>query len=111
MLHQCTSFSCPSRHYMNAHPAPLPRLLGLLALLLTHLAAQAQNVGIGTTSPTQTLDVNGSLRVRAAAGSGSGRLLGRSRRRHPAGPKRPVRGHGHGYSPGTHEPGRGGDGQ
>ncbi len=33
--------------------------------------AQAQNVGINTTSPTQTLDVNGQLRVRGLSGSGS----------------------------------------
>jgi DNA-binding beta-propeller fold protein YncE len=51
----------------------LAALLGLLALATT---VRAQNVGIGTTSPTQTLDVNGTLRVRAAAGSGDGRLLG-----------------------------------
>ncbi len=52
------------------------RLLGLVMLLLLAvlLKAQAQNVGIGTTSPTQTLDVNGSLRVRALTGPGS-RLL------------------------------------
>ena len=39
--------------------------LFLLALLTTGgLSAQAQNVGIGTTAPTATLDVNGSARVR-----------------------------------------------
>ncbi|GAB3833504.1 hypothetical protein GCM10028821_26580 [Hymenobacter jeollabukensis] len=39
-------------------------------------AGWAQNVGIGTTAPTQKLDVNGNVRVRAAAGTGDGRLLG-----------------------------------
>lgn len=53
----------------------LLRLLALLGLLALASAARAQNVGIGTTSPTQTLDVNGNLRVRAAAGTGAGRLL------------------------------------
>ena len=49
------------------------RGLLLLALLATGgLTAQAQNVGIGTTTPTQTLDVNGALRVRGLTGSGSG---------------------------------------
>jgi hypothetical protein len=48
----------------------------LLALLLGlgHLA-HAQKVGIGTTAPTQMLDVNGNLRVRGLSGSGAGRLL------------------------------------
>lgn len=44
------------------------------AILLLPQLATAQNVGIGTTQPTQTLDVNGSLRVRGATGAGS-RLL------------------------------------
>lgn len=61
--------------------APLSLLMHRLLLvgLLGGLAvapAWAQNVGIGTTAPTQTLDVNGNLRVRAAAGTGAGRLLG-----------------------------------
>ena len=43
-------------------------------LLALPLAAQAQNVGIGTTSPTQKLDVNGNLRVRSLNGTDS-RLL------------------------------------
>ncbi|MDO7877809.1 beta-propeller fold lactonase family protein [Hymenobacter sp. ASUV-10] len=38
------------------------------ALLGLAPAARAQNVGIGTTAPTQTLDVNGSLRVRGLSG-------------------------------------------
>ena len=45
-------------------------LLLLLALLLTALAARAQNVGIGTTAPTQKLDVDGNLRLRGLSGSG-----------------------------------------
>jgi len=46
---------------------------GLLAALLAALAAapaHAQNVGIGTTAPTQALDVNGQLRVRGLSGDG-----------------------------------------
>jgi hypothetical protein len=38
-------------------------------LLALPFIAQAQNVGIGTTSPTQPLDVNGNVRVRALNGS------------------------------------------
>jgi len=38
---------------------------GLLASTVVH----AQNVGIGTTAPTQTLDVNGGLRVRGLTGT------------------------------------------
>ena len=58
-----------------------PTLFFASGLLLAGLlgparAAQAQRVGIGTTAPTQMLDVNGSLRVRGLAGSGPGRLLG-----------------------------------
>lgn len=55
----------------------LPRLTGLLVALVFAGAtvAHAQNVGIGTTAPTQALDVNGNLRVRATAGSTVGRLL------------------------------------
>ena len=41
----------------------------LLLLLALPIFAQAQNVGIGTTSPTQPLDVNGNVRVRALTGS------------------------------------------
>jgi hypothetical protein len=41
-----------------------------LFLLTTVRPAQAQNVGIGTTAPTHTLDVNGALRVRGLTGSG-----------------------------------------
>ena len=52
---------------------PIPfvvRWLLLLALLLAgRFAVHAQNVGIGTTSPTQPLDVNGNVRVRALNGS------------------------------------------
>ena len=54
------------------------RNLLLATLLLTGLLArpaQAQKVGIGTTAPTQMLDINGSLRVRGLAGSGTTRLL------------------------------------
>ncbi|MBO2007758.1 hypothetical protein [Hymenobacter negativus] len=40
-----------------------------LLLLALPFAAQSQNVGIGTTSPTQPLDVNGNVRVRALNGS------------------------------------------
>ena len=48
----------------------LRRGLTLAVLFATgSLAAQAQNVGIGTTAPTQTLDVNGALRVRGLGGS------------------------------------------
>lgn len=45
----------------------------LLPALLTFgtLAAQAQNVGINTPIPTQTLDVNGSLRIRGLNGTGT----------------------------------------
>jgi hypothetical protein len=39
------------------------------ALLGLGPAVRAQNVGIGTTAPTQTLDVNGSLRVRGLSGT------------------------------------------
>ena len=52
----------------------LPRLALLLALLLPgafQRAAAQQNVGIGTTAPTQTLDVNGAVRVRGLTGSGT----------------------------------------
>jgi hypothetical protein len=45
-----------------------------LTFLCLPLLADAQNVGIGTTQPTQTLDVNGGLRVRGATGPGT-RLL------------------------------------
>ncbi len=48
----------------------------LAALLGTGRAAQAQNVGLGTSAPTQALDVNGQVRVRGAQGSAAGRLLG-----------------------------------
>ena len=53
--------------------ASLRRLLLLVGLAGASAAtAQAQpNVGIGTTAPTQTLDVNGSLRVRGLNGTGS----------------------------------------
>lgn len=42
----------------------------LLLALLTVAAARAQNVGIGTTAPTQKLDVDGNLRLRGLSGSG-----------------------------------------
>ncbi|MCI1187245.1 hypothetical protein MON38_07420 [Hymenobacter sp. DH14] len=46
-------------------PAYYYRGLALTALLATgSLAAQAQNVGIGIATPSATLDVNGTLRVR-----------------------------------------------
>ncbi len=54
------------------------RKLLLGSLLLAALLggpAQAQKVGIGTTAPTQLLDINGNLRVRGLAGSGPTRLL------------------------------------
>lgn len=41
-----------------------PRLGRLLLLLALPFAARAQNVGVGTTAPTKTLDVNGSTRLR-----------------------------------------------
>ena len=48
----------------------LRRGLTLMALLAVgSLAAVAQNVGIGTTAPIQTLDVNGQLRVRGLSGT------------------------------------------
>ena len=49
-------------------------LLALLLALLVLLArpSRSQNVGIGTTTPTQTLDVNGQLRVRGLAGTAIG---------------------------------------
>jgi DNA-binding beta-propeller fold protein YncE len=51
-------------------------LLGsLLLVVLLGGLAQAQNVGIGTSAPTQTLDIDGGLRVRGLTGSGAGRLL------------------------------------
>ena len=50
-------------------PSPARRLLAA-ALLLFPLAARAQNVGIGTTQPTQKLDVDGNLRLRGLSGSG-----------------------------------------
>ena len=52
------------------------RLLALVCLLLlaNFFKVHAQNVGIGTTSPTQTLDVNGTVRVRGLTGTGT-RLL------------------------------------
>lgn len=48
--------------------------LGATLLTAGGLTAQAQNVGIGTTSPTQKLDVNGNLRVRSLNGTDT-RLL------------------------------------
>ena len=51
------------------------RGLALTALLAgAGVTAQAQNVGIGTNSPTQKLDVNGNLRVRSLSGTDT-RLL------------------------------------
>jgi hypothetical protein len=50
--------------------------LVLAGLLLSGTTALAQNIGIGTNAPTQTLDVNGDLRVRGLSNtSGRGRLL------------------------------------
>ena len=46
----------------------------LLLLSTLPMFAQAQNVGIGTTSPTQPLDVNGNVRIRALTG-GNTRLV------------------------------------
>ncbi|GAA4047342.1 hypothetical protein GCM10022409_36990 [Hymenobacter glaciei] len=51
-----------------------PRWGRALLLLALPFAAQAQNVGIGTTAPTQPLDVNGNLRVRGLSGTDT-RLL------------------------------------
>ncbi|MBC6609915.1 hypothetical protein H8B15_03210 [Hymenobacter sp. BT507] len=48
----------------------------LVSLLLSGTVALAQHIGIGTNAPTQTLDVNGNLRVRSLSNPGSnGRLL------------------------------------
>jgi hypothetical protein len=51
--------------------------MALAALLLGYRPAQAQQerVGIGTTYPTQALDVNGSLRVRTLTKPGTSQLL------------------------------------
>ncbi|MCC3159829.1 hypothetical protein LJ737_21485 [Hymenobacter sp. 15J16-1T3B] len=54
-------------------PGRVVVLLLLLALLPGRGAAQ--NVGINTTQPTQTLDVNGGLRVRGLSGAGDSRLV------------------------------------
>lgn len=43
--------------------------LGGALLLSLPLAAQAQNVGIGTTQPTQKLDVDGNMRLRGLPGA------------------------------------------
>lgn len=43
----------------------MKRFLGMFALLFIALISASQHVGINTSSPTTTLDVNGSLRVRA----------------------------------------------
>ncbi|WP_460616722.1 beta strand repeat-containing protein [Hymenobacter ruber] len=57
--------SCiPARHRWAA-----PLALALVALGQPQMV-WAQNVGIGTTQPTQTLDVNGSTRVRGLSGTG-----------------------------------------
>jgi len=47
----------------------------LLALLASPAWAQVPQVGIGINSPTQTLDVNGNLRVRGLSGDGARLLL------------------------------------
>ena len=50
----------------------LRRGLALATLLAAaSLSARAQNVGIGTTTPTKTLDVNGDVRVRGLNGTGT----------------------------------------
>jgi hypothetical protein len=49
-------------------------LLVLAGWLALHAGALAQNIGIGTTQPTQALDVNGNLRIRGLS-TGNGRLL------------------------------------
>ncbi|MBJ6110799.1 beta-propeller fold lactonase family protein [Hymenobacter sp. BT523] len=46
-------------------------LLGAALALAIPTAALAQNVGVGTTAPTQKLDVNGNLRVRGLSGEGA----------------------------------------
>ena len=52
--------------------ANLRRGLALVTLLAAaSLSARAQNVGIGTTTPTKTLDVNGDVRVRGLNGTGN----------------------------------------
>ncbi|MBH8558083.1 beta strand repeat-containing protein [Hymenobacter negativus] len=57
--------SCiPARHRWAA-----PLALALVAVGQPQMV-WAQNVGIGTTQPTQTLDVNGSTRVRGLSGTG-----------------------------------------
>ena len=50
-------------------PVFFPHWGRTLLLLALPVFAQAQNVGIGTTNPTQALDVNGNMRVRALNGS------------------------------------------
>jgi hypothetical protein len=48
--------------------------LGCVLLLLS-IGLYAQNTGIGTTNPTQTLDVNGNLRVRGLGNNGGPALV------------------------------------
>jgi hypothetical protein len=51
------------------------KTLLLVLLIIASTALRAQNVGIGTNSPTQKLDVNGNLRVRGLQNAASGKTM------------------------------------
>ena len=59
------------KHAVTFLPKRLRATLLPLFLLAAFGAQAQQNVGIGTTAPTQTLDVNGNVRVRGLNGSGN----------------------------------------